>query len=134
MVSLGGVSYELYQNKLPSARAVVASSIATGVVAASHLAAGVKMAKGEYTPSSPVVTDATHSSIIYVSTGLASPVYGMAFMAQSQTGMNSKRQLRLIGATGSYLKFLGVIATTSGRYGLVSSTTTFEFTWLAWEA
>jgi len=91
------------------------------------------VARGEFTPSSPVVTDATHSSIIYVSTGLASPAYAVALMAQSQTGMTSKREVRFIGATGSYLKFLGVIATTSGRYGLVSSTTTFEFTWLAWE-
>jgi len=88
------------------------------------------VARGEFTPSNPVRTDATHSSIIYVSTGLSSPAYAVALMAQSQTGMTSKREVRFIGATGSYIKFLGVIATTSGRYGC---TTTFEFTWLAWE-
>jgi hypothetical protein len=100
--------------------------------------AHIAVARGAKTASDPIVTDTTSSSIIYVSTGLASPAYGFAWPNASQTGMAANRELRWIGSTGSYAKFRALIFTGTGTYALIatgapSTTLTFCFSWLAFE-
>lgn len=100
--------------------------------------AHIGVARGAKTASDAIVTDTTSSSIIYVSTGLVSPAYGFACPNASQTGMAANRELRWIGSTGSYAKFLALVFTGTGTYALIATaapatTLTFCFSWLAFE-
>lgn len=95
------------------------------------------IARGAYTPASPTTADPANSYCIYVSTGLVSPLRGIAFLGQSQTGMAAKRKLFYAGVTGSYLKFNAMIVTRpSGSvpfFYAPAATTTYVFTWMAFE-
>jgi len=100
--------------------------------------AATKIARGAKTASDPIVTDTTSSSLIYVSTGLASPAYGFAWPNASQTGMAANRELRWAGATESYAKFRAFIMTGTGTSALIATgapatTLTYCFAWLAFE-
>jgi hypothetical protein len=93
------------------------------------------IARGAYTPSSPATADPANSYCIFVSTGLVSPKRGIAFLGESQTGMSAKRKLFYAGVTGSYLKFNAMIVTRTGAgyFCVPAATTTYCFTWMAFE-
>ncbi len=115
------------------ARNVRASSIATAIVAQSHLALNAKFAKG-YKSNIKSST----SAVIKVSTGLASPVYGMAFGRASATVANRFKKLGYRRATGSYIMFqlYRQTWTSSNKFKetLYTSSATIQFNWLAFEA
>jgi len=93
------------------------------------------LARGAFTPSSPAYADPANSYCIFVSTGLVSPIRGIAFLGQSQTGMVAKRKLFYAGVTGSYLKFNAMIVTRTGAgyFCVPAATVTYVFTWMAFE-
>ncbi|NVM24143.1 MAG: hypothetical protein HWN68_20485 [Desulfobacterales bacterium] len=124
-----------------AARAVVASSIATAIVAQSHLATNARFAKGYQ-----AAAQCSSTGTVRVSTGLASPVYAMAFEKTSGTVANRFKKLRFFSAAGSYVYFQlhAQTYTTTTLHAsvtvylfqetLYAATATIQFNWLAFEA
>jgi len=124
-----------------AARNVKASSIATAIVAQSHLATNARFAKG-YQANARCSSTGT----VRVPTGLASPVYAMAFEKTSGTVSNRFKKLRFVSAAGSYVYFKlhRQTCTTMTTHASVTvyffketpyaATATIQFNWLAFEA
>lgn len=78
------------------------------------------------------------SAYVKVSTGLASPLFGIAFERASATVVNRFKKLRYARATGSYLLFrlYRLTWTSSNKFKetLYTSSATIQFNWLAFEA
>lgn len=77
------------------------------------------------------------SAYVKVSTGLVSPLYGIALERASATVANRFKKLRYARATGSYILFrlYRQTWTTSNKFKetLYLSSATIQFNWLAWE-